>query len=407
MIDKELEQITEEDLQRLVTNEVAENKTLDYKEKLPGDKKSDKVEFYKDISSFANALGGDIIYGISENKKTRIPEQVKGLEVESVNELITKFSNMIEDGIEQRIIPAPKIQPVELSNGKTVIIIQIFRSWTAPHRIRFQENHKFWIRGNNGKHEMDVTELRNAFNLSGNMEERIQKFRTDRMQKILANKAPILLPSENCSFLILHLIPISSFHPEPQYFDIKKNKGILNEFMVPMEQWGTSKRWEKRNNFDGFLTYKNYGDLNTYYVQFFRNGVIESVRSGIVEPDKEGPNIKGVYIENLLIQSTTKYLNLLKQLTIQPPIFLFLTLTGVRNARMFINRTQTSPSLKSEEMKKKIDRDILQIPELLIKNFDTPAKKLLKPAFDIIWNACGYDGSKYYNDKGERTENNK
>jgi len=47
MIDKELEQITEENLQRLIRNEIAENKTLDYKEKLPGNKVSVKTTEFK------------------------------------------------------------------------------------------------------------------------------------------------------------------------------------------------------------------------------------------------------------------------------------------------------------------------------------------------------------------------
>ena len=403
MIDKELEQITEEDLQRLITNKVAEGKTLDYKEKLSINSHSEKKEFYKDVSSFANAFGGDIIFGIAEDSKTRAPKELKGLDLESPDEQIATLSNMIKDGIEPRIVPTPKIRAIRLSNGKIAIIIRIYRSWTAPHRIRFDDNHKFWIRGNNNKHEMDVTELRNAFNLSGNMEERIQKFRMDRIQKILANEAPILFPQESSSFLILHLIPLSSFHPEPKYFDIKKIKDMLNSYMMPMETFQGGIWWNNRNNFDGFLTYQTYGEgLENYYVQFFRNGIIESVRTKIVG-DYEGRRIiTGSYIEEVLIQSTEKYISLLKQLDIQPPILLFLTLTDVRNAEMFISEMQFVASFHNI----KINKDILKIPELVIENFDIQVNKFLKPAFDMIWNACGYDGSPNYNEEGERTQNN-
>jgi len=404
MIDKEIEQITEEDLQRLITNEVAEDKTLDYKEKLSINSDSEKKEFYKDISSFANAFGGDIIFGIAEDPETRVPKELKGLDLESPDEQIATLSNMIKDGIEPRIIPEPKVRSIHLSNGKTVIVVRIYRSWTAPHRIRFNNNHKFWIRGNNNKHEMDVTELRNAFNLSGNMEERIQKFRIDRIQKILANEAPIIFPQENSGFLILHLIPLSSFHPEPKYFGIKKIKDILNKYMMPMETFQKGIWWNNRINFDGFLTYKTYREgLENYYVQFFRNGIIESVRTKIIE-DYEGQRIiKGSYIEEVLIQSTEKYISLLKQLDVQPPILLFLTLANVRNAEMFISGMQFFASFHNT----KIDKDILRIPELIIENYDIQIDKFLKPAFDMIWNACGYDGSQNYNNEGERTQNNR
>jgi hypothetical protein len=213
----------------------------------------------------------------------------------------------------------------------------------------------------------------------------------DRMQKILANETPILLPSENSSFLILHLIPLASFHPDPQYFDIKKNKEILYKFMIPMCSASLNNSngiwWKNRNNFDGFLTHQDNGDNDICYVQLFRNGVIESVKQGIVEIYKECLYITGDIIEKLLIQSTTKYLNLLKQIGIQPPIFLFLTLTGTRNAEMYINEIECVRSSHTI----KIERDILQIPELIIENFDISVEKILKPAFGTIWNACGYD----------------
>jgi hypothetical protein len=213
----------------------------------------------------------------------------------------------------------------------------------------------------------------------------------DRMQKILANETPILLPSENSSFLILHLIPLASFHPEPQYFDIKKNKEILYKFMIPMCSASLNNSngiwWKNRNNFDGFLTHQDNGDNDICYVQFFRNGVIESVSSKIVYSTQGIPIIYGGLIEELLIQSTEKYFNLLKQIGIQPPIFLFLTLTGVRNVEMCFDQRQITGSSHAI----KIDRDILQIPELIIENLNISVKKFLKPAFDTIWNACGYD----------------
>ena len=42
----------------------AEGRTLDYKRTLPGSTDEEKREFLADVSSFANAAGGDIVYGI-------------------------------------------------------------------------------------------------------------------------------------------------------------------------------------------------------------------------------------------------------------------------------------------------------------------------------------------------------
>ncbi|MCD6594362.1 ATP-binding protein, partial [bacterium] len=68
MIAKNIDQISEEDLQALIDNSVLEGKTIEYKQSLPGNSDSDKKEFLADISSFANASGGDLIYGILEDR---------------------------------------------------------------------------------------------------------------------------------------------------------------------------------------------------------------------------------------------------------------------------------------------------------------------------------------------------
>jgi predicted HTH transcriptional regulator len=66
MINKDIDQITEEDLQVLIDNAVSESKIIEYKQLLPGKNDPDTKEFLADISSFANASGGDLIYGVVE-----------------------------------------------------------------------------------------------------------------------------------------------------------------------------------------------------------------------------------------------------------------------------------------------------------------------------------------------------
>ncbi len=63
-INKPLEAIEESDLQNLVVERVREIKTIEYKQSLPGNSDGEKKEFLYDVSSFANAAGGDLIYGI-------------------------------------------------------------------------------------------------------------------------------------------------------------------------------------------------------------------------------------------------------------------------------------------------------------------------------------------------------
>ena len=64
MINVPLEQIDKAVIEEFIANQVQEGKTLEYKEKLPRGAEGDIKEFLADVSSFGNASGGDIIYGI-------------------------------------------------------------------------------------------------------------------------------------------------------------------------------------------------------------------------------------------------------------------------------------------------------------------------------------------------------
>ncbi len=151
MIGKEIDKIEEEDLQDLIDNQVLEHKTIEYKQSLPGKSPSETKEFLADISSFANANGGDIIYGITEDRDTGLPKAVEGLVIGNVDQEILRLENMIRDGIEPRI-PGKIIKPVKLSDSKTAMVIRIQKSWISPHRVIFNKDYQFYSRHSNGKY---------------------------------------------------------------------------------------------------------------------------------------------------------------------------------------------------------------------------------------------------------------
>ncbi len=166
----------EEDLQALVDNSVLECKTIEYKQALPSNSDSDKKEFLADVSSFANASGGDLIFGITSDKKTGTPKSLEGLSIENSDQEILRLENMIRGGIEPRI-PSVTTKPIKLSNSKFALVIRIPKSWISPHRVILGGHDKFYSRSSNGKYPLDVGELRIAFNLSETVTERIRNFR--------------------------------------------------------------------------------------------------------------------------------------------------------------------------------------------------------------------------------------
>jgi predicted HTH transcriptional regulator len=176
MIQKNLDEITENDLQGLIDNSVQESKIVEYKRIQPGNSDSDKKEFLSDVSSFANSSGGDLIFGIIAEKG--VPKKLEGLEIENVDQEIGRLDSIIRDGIEPRIPSSLfSIKPIALSNSKKALIIRIFKSWISPHRVSYKGHDRFYGRSSNGKYPLDVAELRIAFNMPEALAKGIRQFR--------------------------------------------------------------------------------------------------------------------------------------------------------------------------------------------------------------------------------------
>src|SRR5438309_10088622 len=101
MILKPLDQISEDDINALVTNGVPEAITLEYKRDLPGTADADKREFLADVSAFANTQGGDLLYGIDE--AAGIPTTITGIVSPDLDVEVLRLESLLRDGLEPRI----------------------------------------------------------------------------------------------------------------------------------------------------------------------------------------------------------------------------------------------------------------------------------------------------------------
>lgn len=108
MIQRALEQIPKEDIESLVNAKVSEKRTLDYKQHWLDNSSESKREFLYDVSSFANALGGDLVFGIEDErdaagKATGLPASACGVAISNASSEIAQCENLIRDGISPRI----------------------------------------------------------------------------------------------------------------------------------------------------------------------------------------------------------------------------------------------------------------------------------------------------------------
>ncbi len=236
---------------------------------------------------------------------------------------------------------------------------------------------------------MDTNELKIAFNLSQTLTEQIGKFKTERIIQLVANNLPF--PFYSGGKIVLHLIPLESFSPN---YSIDLNSIINNPSKLrPIYCSG----WNHRINLEGILSYS--GDRNDgkshSYVQLYRNGTIEAVEGLILSADRDKKIIPSLTYELELLKSLTEFLNLAKEIGVNTPIVIFLTLTGIKDWEMGVDRSK----FWFDEYYK-IDRDILQLPETIIDSYDIEPKDILRPMFDLIWNACGYERSYNFDETG-------
>lgn len=393
MIEKDFENINEDDLMSLIETELLEGKTLDYKEKFSGNTDADKKEFLADISSFTNSSGGDIIYGIKEEKG--IPVDLVGLEInkEGLDSKFLWIDDLIRQGIKPRI-SGIKSRAIELKNGKYALVIRIPKSWRSPHCVTIKDSFEFYARSSNGKYQLDVDELRSAFNFSDTIELKIKEFREERIAKIIADEGQ--LKQGNSAKIVVHIIPINSFNIGTKY-DVKKMHGKIGQkALYPIYSYGCG----YRINFDGINAFDsiNQEGISTSYVQMYSNGIIEAVNASIIGVFRDEKIIPSVAYELEIIKSIKMYLEYMKEMNIEPPFVISVALINVKEFTM-------KSDIIWSPYSNKIDRDLLLPGDIMIEDFNINVEKELKTIFDSIWNACGYQESLNYNKQGEFIRN--
>jgi len=380
---KPLNEITEADVQALKDNQVPESKTIDYKEELHVEQRDDKKEFLADVSSFANASGGLIIYGVAEDRG--IPTAISGLQVTDIDATILRLDSMIQDSIEPRI-PGLGIQSVTLSNGNAVIIVRIPKSWAQPHMVKASS--RFFSRNSAGKYPLDVSQIRAAFLLSETVSERIRDFRRERLSMLIAGESP-LQSNENAKY-VLHIIPLNAFDSATIY-DMSGITSLPGVYSM-LSAWSV----RGRHNFDGYL---RYGEDS--YLQIFRNGIIEAVDANIASPANASGAlvIASTYFEHELIANLPQLTALQTQIGVEPPLIVMLSMLDVKNVGMSV--TGRTALFRSGHA---IDRDVLAIPDVLLETVSYDAATILRPIFDTVWNAAGWEQSPNYNGEGRWVE---
>jgi len=390
-----IDEIKEADLENLIEMSVAEGKAIDYKLDLYGNSDADKKEFLADASSLANAIGGHIVIGMKEEQG--IPTELIGLPNINTDQEIGRMENLLRDGLAPRI-PRVSIRAIPLnSKGNNVyaIVIRIPNSWLSPHRVIIKNSNRFYSRNSNGKYELDVVELRQAFLATARVKQEIEDFRARRLGEILSNDVPV--PLDDIPKLILHIVPVNILPVSGIYGPTMLSN--LNESLPYTLQ--PMNFTISRLNYDGVFVVNNHRNppYASWHLQIFRNGAVEYVDAYALDTSRNS-DIHASHMEMTFIEALEKCLAVQKQMDVSSPLLIMGSLLGVagrtiRSEQQSYRRRQVYP----------IDKDNLVLPDILIESLDVEPHTVLRPMFDIIWNAAGWSKSQNYDEEGNWTAN--
>jgi hypothetical protein len=399
MLQKDFDKIEKGDILSLIDDGVPESKTLDYKEMLPDKTQDAKQEFLADVSSFANASGGYLIFGMVEerdenDKKTGRPKEVRPIQGFTPDEVVLFMSQLLRDGIFPRL-PIP-IEPRAISGwGKDgngfVIVLHIRKSFISPHMVKLRKSQRFYSRTSSGKYLLDIQEIRAAFLATDSQVERVKRFRQDRISQIASDETPVVLSAPQR--FVVHIIPIEPFLNDDRLdirgLDDKRSR------LWPMMPGNTIGRY----NIDGFLMFGSNERIVQSphsYCQLFWHGTIEATLADIVD-EGIGVNVIPVgYIANRLEESLPRYLDVLKSLGVVPPVNISAALIECKGLTV-----KPRPRYCDPQDCHPIDRDILILPNVTLESFDADVMALVRPIFDAMWNAGGLSQSPYYDADGK------
>jgi hypothetical protein len=169
MLPKHPDQYSDESLQdwirHLVDERVPEGPRLDYKAAIGLSSDKERREAAKDISSFANEIGGVLAYGIPEERHgvdTATPTEPYG--IDPFPGLEQRLENVYVDAIRPSL-PEWRIRRVELSEfpGKVVYLVWTPESWLGPHMVEAYGDRRYYRRGQLRAVEMAEHEVRSRY----------------------------------------------------------------------------------------------------------------------------------------------------------------------------------------------------------------------------------------------------
>lgn len=265
---KTFKEWTVDDLRSLINNEdFRENQFIDYKRTFDFLEAVDKLqkvkgknEFRNDVCSFANADGGNLIFGISE--KNGIASSIVPILIKNIDSFELDLRNILLSI--QPSTPNVEFNFITADDGY-VVVVHIEKGFFKPYMIvENQTTFRFFIRHGNRKDAMSYSEISNSFLHSASLSEEIKRFRAERLSELLEDNTGM--------FGVIQIIPASFTNPADSIsmFDFGKS----GKLPLPV-QLSNHIRGKMLPNVDGVWFPSEDGLRDFELLRIFNNGIVE------------------------------------------------------------------------------------------------------------------------------------
>lgn len=372
MLPYALEKIDALVLDEICKQRFSESSTIDFKEELTKNNDQGKNELAKDVCALANADGGDLVFGIKEERDGGTAETVMPLRGESFDEASRRFLQTLEAWIK------PKIRGLQIQNipvdGGFAMIVRVPASFDGPHCTRNNNSQRrFVIRNGTITADMNYDQLRTAFDRTASLADQARKFIAQRL--LLAQERKMWRPMQYDPIAIFEFAPLS---------------GLAGRASIDIKtvDYSTLMFWDgggnQAMNLDGLVAYLGADEGLRGMTQLYRNGCVETARVA-GETGGEGPAAVWCdVVVDFYTKAITSILSSSKKFGISGPA---LMQCGVLHANNCVLETDRSYS-KS----KVADRPHLVFPEIWIEDVsgDADVEQALMNTVEVLWQSFGY-----------------
>ncbi len=375
LLGKNFDDIDDNTIRSLIESGATESVHLEFKRETYGRADNDKKELLKDISSFANCLGGHLVIGVDEEGGTA--KKVSALKVPDFDKEQLRLEQIARSGIEPPIVGL-RLKHI-LVHGGNVIIMHVPRSHISPHRVKFKHSNRYYSRGSSGVYELSMEELRRLFGEQRTIEEQARAFVDQRFLRIQAGDAAMPIPLEK-GVIVIHLVPLPDLGAKRR-IDIATMKEHSDWFR-PM---GALSSMYDQINLDGLnISYRGFDQGCLGYTQIFRDGSVEATNTGLIYELGEQRYITTVDLPQKILQSIPAYIKGLRSLEVSPPILMKISFSGLSGVRLRVKELDWVSLVDYK-------RETLHLPHTILTEYRDNGnyEPLIAEQMDFLWNAFG------------------